>query len=99
MDCPRPLARSHQEDPLHIAMYSAYVAMLGPCQDVVVPNIWEAPWWPAGLFPKGSAIVSRLQYLPDVPTYRESTRPQSRPERNGLIDFNIVKQKVPDMNW
>ena len=39
------------EDAMYVATYPAYVVMLGPCKDVVVPNIRDAPWWPEPLFP------------------------------------------------
>ena len=81
----------------HMVAYPAYVVVLGPCKDVVVPSLWAAPHWPGDLFPRDSIIESRLIYLGDVPRLQRLViEPQWR--RN-LIDLGTLKQKVPDMQW
>ena len=59
-------------DVKYIVAYPAYVVMLGPYKDVVVPDMRKAPWWPGELFRWKSIINSGLQHLPDVPDWKDA---------------------------
>ena len=64
--------RVRPRDVKYIVAYPAYVVMLGPYKDVVVPDMRRALWWPGELFPWKSIINSGLQHLPDVPDWKDA---------------------------
>ena len=83
-------------DVKYIVAYPAYVVMLGPYKDVVVPDMRRALWWFGELFPWKSTINSGLQHLPDVPDWKDAPPWRSK-KKDDLEDIGTLKQKVPDM--
>ena len=83
------------KDVKYIAVYPAYIVILGPCREVVVPAVAAQPWWNRAWAPSGSIIDKRVKCVSSVPIW-----PQGAADRScGLIDFAKVKQKVPNMKW
>ena len=54
-----------------IAVYPAYLVVLGLSKDVTRPNMWEQPNWDSKLFPCKSGIEMGLRGVPDVPQFPE----------------------------
>ena len=90
------------KDVEYIAVYPAYIVILGPCREIIVPEIRHAPWWSRAWAPKDSIIDKRVKPLSSVPIWQcePQLRPQGEADRScGLMDFGRVKQKVPSMQW
>ena len=56
----------------YIAVYPAYLVVLGPSGEVSRPEFWSQPSWSDELFPHGSGIQSglgNLSVIPQLPPY------------------------------
>ena len=85
-----------------IVVYPAYIVILGPCWEIKVPEIQQAPWWNSRWAPKDSTIDQRVKPLSSVPIWQcdPQLRPQGEADRScGLMQFGQVKQKEASEWW
>ena len=54
-----------------IAVFPAYLVVLGPFSSISRPGMWDAPNWNGKLFPRGSRTEKGFRALPAVPQLPE----------------------------
>jgi hypothetical protein len=79
------------ENASYIAVYPAYLVVLGPSKEVTRPEFWRQPSWNDKLFPRGSGIERGLYDVSDVPQL-------PCPCPRGIRDFLPLVQKPAPLN-